>query len=117
MWSIKSLWRSITRKRGEGGKDEAARTDDDLESEASALCLGVEECTLKVIDAGEDESPLGDECDAKPVERIPCNTEVTAEQWRERFVHVANKLAMVLGVNNEERQWIRDAGYNVPDER
>ena len=42
--------------------------------------------------------------------------EVTAEEWKERFVHVASKLGMVLGLNNQERKWCRDAGYDVPDE-
>lgn len=39
-----------------------------------------------------------------------------AEEWRERFVHAAKKLAVVLGLNNQERSWLREAGFDVPDE-
>jgi len=44
------------------------------------------------------------------------NQEITKDQWMDRFIHVSKKLAMVLGMNNTERQWIRDAGYECPPE-
>ena len=44
------------------------------------------------------------------------NIDVSKDEWIERFVHIANKLGVVLGLNNEERSWIRDAGFDVPDE-
>lgn len=41
---------------------------------------------------------------------------ISVEEWRDRYIHVAGKLGMVLGLNNQERQWVRDAGRYCPME-
>lgn len=42
---------------------------------------------------------------------LPINEDITAEEWRSRFIHVAKKLAVINGINEQEMQWVRDAGY------
>lgn len=38
-------------------------------------------------------------------------------QIKERVGHLAQKLAIVLGLNNQERQWVRECGIDCPDEK
>jgi hypothetical protein len=44
------------------------------------------------------------------------DAEKDAAVWRSRFIHVAGKLGVVLGLNNQERSWVREAGFDCPDE-
>lgn len=37
-------------------------------------------------------------------------------ELEDRLIHLAKKLAWSLGLNNEERQWVRDCGYPCKDE-
>jgi hypothetical protein len=51
-----------------------------------------------------------------PVVEQPVATAVSEEVWKGRFIHVAGKLGIVLGLNNEERGWVREAGFTCPPE-
>lgn len=42
---------------------------------------------------------------------LPIDESITAEEWRGRFIHIAKKCAVVLGLNEQEMEWVRDAGY------
>jgi len=42
---------------------------------------------------------------------LPINEEITKEQWMDRFIHMAEKLAIINGINEQEMQWVRDCGY------
>jgi hypothetical protein len=44
------------------------------------------------------------------------NQNISKEEWMGRFVSVSKKLDIVLGMNNTERGWVRDAGYECPSE-
>jgi len=54
-------------------------------------------------------------CDT-PEEETPADKPITAAECQTRFTHVAKKCALVLGLNNQERQWVRDAGHECEDE-
>lgn len=41
----------------------------------------------------------------------PPNEDITKEEWRDRFIRIAAKLAVINGINKQEMQWVRDAGY------
>jgi hypothetical protein len=42
---------------------------------------------------------------------LPIDEGITAEEWRDRFIHIAQKLAVINGISEQEMQWVRDAGY------
>jgi hypothetical protein len=86
---------------------EAQRKADKMSAELDKEKARIQELILIEAGLADDKTQL--QKDIKALEEAK-------QKWIGRFVSIGKKLAMVLGMNNTERSWVREAGFDCPDE-